>query len=311
MTILVTSSLDDIITPNAIALGNFDGLHRGHQRVIKSIFELDNPDIYPTLVTFTPHPQEYFTGKKKQLLTPIPEKAKLLEQMGIKQLILLPFDRELATLSARAFVKDILVTKIQAKYISIGSDFRFGYQRQGNAQKLQKLTADNNIFVNITAEEKLNISGNFTKISSSDIRKALGEGNLSLAQGMLGRKYNLTGKVVKGQQLGRKIGFPTANLEIDAQKFLPKKGVYKVIVNQNNIYHNQLLGVMNIGDRPTVDGKKTTVEVHILNWEGDLYNKVLDVELISFLRPEKKFNSLDELKAQIAIDCQLSFKDGE
>ncbi|MGY6530893.1 MAG: bifunctional riboflavin kinase/FAD synthetase [Cyanobacterium sp.] len=303
---LVTSCLDNIITPNAIALGNFDGLHRGHQRVINSIFEIDNPDICPTLVTFTPHPQEYFTGKKKQLLTPIPEKAKLLEKMGVKQLILLPFDRELATLSARAFVKDILVDKIDAKYISIGSDFRFGYQRQGNAQKLQELTAESHIYVNITPEEKIDVNDSFTRISSSDIRKALGEGNLSLAQGMLGREYNLIGKVVKGQQLGRKIGFPTANLDIDKQKFLPKKGVYKVIVNQNNIYHNQLLGVMNIGDRPTVDGTKTTVEVHILNWEGDLYNKVLDVELVKFLRPEKKFNSLDELKEQITLDCQLA-----
>ena len=223
MTILVTSSLENIITPNAIALGNFDGLHRGHQRVINSIFKINNPDIYPTLVTFTPHPQEYFTGKKKQLLTPIPEKAKLLEKMGVKQLILLPFDRELATLSARAFVKDILVEKINAKYISIGSDFRFGYQRQGDAHKLQELTAENNIYVNITAEEKIDINDSFTRISSSDIRRALGEGNLSLAQGMLGRKYTLKGKVVKGQQLGRKIGFPTANLDIDKQKFLPKK----------------------------------------------------------------------------------------
>ncbi|WP_446684586.1 bifunctional riboflavin kinase/FAD synthetase [Cyanobacterium sp. HL-69] len=308
---LVTSSLENIITPNAIALGNFDGLHRGHQRVINSIFKINNPDIYPTLVTFTPHPQEYFTGKKKQLLTPIPEKAKLLEKMGVKQLILLPFDRELATLSARAFVKDILVEKINAKYISIGSDFRFGYQRQGDAHKLQELTAENNIYVNITAEEKIDINDSFTRISSSDIRRALGEGNLSLAQGMLGRKYTLKGKVVKGQQLGRKIGFPTANLDIDKQKFLPKKGVYKVIVNQNNIYDNQLLGVMNIGDRPTVDGTKTTVEVHILNWEGDLYNKVLEVELLKFLRPERKFNSLDELKAQIASDCELSFSNGE
>ncbi|WP_069789385.1 bifunctional riboflavin kinase/FAD synthetase [Cyanobacterium sp. IPPAS B-1200] len=305
---LVTSSLENIITPNAIALGNFDGLHRGHQRVINSIFKINNPDIYPTLVTFTPHPQEYFTGKKKQLLTPIPEKAKLLEKMGVKQLILLPFDRELATLSARAFVKDILVEKINAKYISIGSDFRFGYQRQGDAHKLQELTAENNIYVNITAEEKIDVNDSFTRISSSDIRRALGEGNLSLAEGMLGRKYTLKGKVIKGKQLGRTIGFPTANLDIDKQKFLPKKGVYKVIVHQNNIYDNQLLGVMNIGDRPTVDGTKTTVEVHILNWEGDLYNKVLEVELLKFLRPEKKFNSLDELKEQITMDCQVALE---
>ncbi len=303
MSIIVTSSTKNIITPNAIALGNFDGLHRGHQRVIKSIFETNNKKITPTLVTFTPHPQEYFTGQKKQLLTPITEKAQLLEKMGIKQLILLPFDRELATLSSIDFVKNILVKQIQAKYISIGDDFRFGYQRQGDALELKKLAKEDNIKVVITQEQQIKINDQFIRISSSDIRRALSEGNLSTVEAMLGRKYTLEGKVIKGNQLGRTINFPTANLDIDAQKILPKKGVYAVKV----LHHNEtLLGVMNIGDRPTVEGKNTTVEVHILNWQGNLYHNILKVELLKFLRPEKKFNSLDELKTQIAIDCQTT-----
>jgi len=312
VSIIVTSSLDNIITPNAIALGNFDGLHQGHRRVIESIFEKNhNHTINPTLVTFTPHPQEYFTGQKKQLLTPIPEKAKLLEEMGIKQLILLPFDRELATLSAIDFVKDILVKQIKAQHISVGDDFRFGYKRQGDALELEKLAREDNIKVVVTCEQKININGQFVRISSSDIRKALHEGNLSMAQTMLGRKYSLVGKVIKGQQLGRTIGFPTANLDIDKQKFLPRKGVYTVKVTLDDRDHNPLLGVMNIGDRPTVKGKQTTVEVHILNWQGDLYNQFLTVKLLNFLRPEKKFNSLDELKAQIKMDCSLAVKNNQ
>ncbi len=307
VSIIVTSSLENITTPNAIALGNFDGLHQGHRRVIESIFETsNNHQLHPTLVTFTPHPQEYFTGQKKQLLTPIAEKAQLLEEMGIKQLILLPFDRELATLSAVDFVKDILVKKIKAQHISIGDDFRFGYKRQGDALELEKLAREDNIKVVVTCEQQTKINDQFVRISSSDIRKALHEGDLFMAETMLGRKYTLLGKVVKGDQLGRTLGFPTANLDLDKQKFLPRKGVYAVKVTQDNSNHNPLLGVMNIGDRPTVAGKQTTIEVHILNWQGDLYNQLLTVKLLDFLRPEKKFNSLDELKAQIKIDCSLA-----
>lgn len=304
MSIVVHSSLENIIKPNAIALGNFDGIHKGHKTVIKPILEQhNNCQVCPTLVTFSPHPQEFFSGKKKQLLTPLEEKQELLAQLGIKQLILLPFDGELASLSALHFVQEILVKKINAKYISVGEDFRFGYRRQGNADDLEQLASKNNIKVNITKEAKINFQGNLIRISSSAIREGLKTGNLELVKAMLGRNYSLLGKVVEGDKIGRTIGFPTANIEINSRKFLPKKGVYAVTVEVDK---KIITGVMNRGERPTVSGLKTTNEIHLLNWSENLYNKTIKVNLIQYLRSEQKFNSLDELKQQINLDCQLT-----
>ncbi len=306
MSIFVTSSLKNILQPTIIALGNFDGIHQGHQQVIKSIFT-PNPffaDTYPTLVTFTPHPQEFFTGRKKQLLTPIPEKIEFLQQLGIKQLILLPFDRELASLTPAQFVEDILIKQIRVEFISVGEDFRFGRGRQGNAEQLKSLADQYRVKVVITPEQTIELNNQSIRISSSCIRDALSQGNLDIVKAMLGRNYQIQGKVIEGQKLGRTIGFPTANLEIPPEKFLPRKGVYVVTVSQDTSNLTNLWGVMNIGDRPTVSGKNISVEIHLLDWEGDLYGENLTVSLINFLRPEQKFNSLEALKNQIQKDCQ-------
>ena len=310
MSIFVTSSLKNILQPTIIALGNFDGIHQGHQQVMKSILT-PNPsfaDTYPTLVTFTPHPQEFFTGRKKQLLTPIPEKVEFLQQLGIKQLILLPFDRELASLTPAQFVEDILIKQIQVEFISVGEDFRFGHRRQGNAEQLKSEAAQYGVKVVITPEQTIEINHQSTRISSSCIRDALSQGNLNIVKAMLGRDYQIQGKVIEGQKLGRTIGFPTANLEIPPEKFLPGKGVYTVKVNGDKSNLTDLWGVMNIGDRPTVSGKNISIEVHLLDWKGDLYGENLTVTLINFLRPEQKFNSLDALKIQIQKDCQQARK---
>ena len=310
MSIFVTSSLKNILQPAIIALGNFDGIHQGHQQVIKSILT-PSPSFantYSTLVTFTPHPQEFFTGRKKQLLTPIPEKVEFLQQLGIKQLILLPFDRELASLTPAQFVEDILIKQIKVEFISVGEDFRFGHRRQGNAEQLKSEAAQYRVKVVITPEQTIEINHQSTRISSSCIRDALCQGNLNIVKAMLGRDYQIKGKVIEGQKLGRTIGFPTANLEIPPEKFLPGKGVYTVMVNGDKSNLTDLWGVMNIGDRPTVSGKNISIEVHILDWKGDLYGENLTVTLINFLRPEQKFNSLDALKIQIQKDCQQARK---
>lgn len=306
MSIFLTSSLDNILQPTIIALGNFDGIHRGHQQVIKAIFSshLGFEDIYPTLVTFTPHPQEFFTGQKKQLLTPIPEKSVILESLGIKQLILLPFDRELATLTPIQFVEEILIKQIKVKFISVGEDFRFGHNREGNALTLKSLASQFDVEVMIIPEQTVTLNQQSVRISSSYIRSALTEGDLQTVKIMLGRDYQIQGKVIKGQQLGRTIGFPTANLAINPQKFLPRKGVYTVEVNNELMGMKKIRGVMNIGDRPTVNGKNITVEVHLLDWRENLYGETLTASLIDFIRPEQKFSSLSELKKQIEKDCQ-------
>ena len=313
-TVDVISSQDNIISsnhfnslPKAIALGNFDGIHQGHQKVIAPIFNTKlSKDISPCLVTFIPHPQEFFSGQQKKLLTPILEKSLFLEKLGIEELILLPFDRELANLTPQEFVLKILIKKINATFISIGEDFRFGYKRQGNAQDLKSIANQHNVQVNITCEQKILLFEKLRRVSSSQIRQCLDDGKVKLANQMLGREYQLIGKVVQGKQLGVTIGFPTANLEIPREKFLPQHGVYAVRVNLPNEPHIAMPAMMNIGNRPTVNGQNTTVEVHLLDWQGDLYGQNLLVKLVDFIRPEFKFASVQELQKQIELDCQMA-----
>ena len=345
----ITSSLNTVLTPTAVALGNFDGLHRGHRQVIQPILKqavnLDspaasglNPDIqktkadsacqpprdtnsagifaraeetlrdieaeacYGTLLTFHPHPQEFFTGRPKQLLTPIDEKIAALKQIGVEQLVLLPFDQKLAALTPEQFVQEILVKHLKAQRVSVGFDFRFGKGRTGSAEDLKTIAANSGIDVTIVARYACEQG---ERISSSIIRQALQQGNVRRATQLLGHSYRLVGQVVLGQQLGRTLGFPTANLQLPPEKFLPQYGVYavRVFLQGQPSAETTYSGVMNIGCRPTVEGQHPTVEVHVFDWSGDLYNQTLTVSLEEFLRPEQKFASLDELKAQITEDC--------
>ncbi len=345
----VTSSPAKALIPTTVAIGNFDGLHRGHQRVIQpslnfacdsqaSEWQLQSPSLfggedanstpnvhtYTTVVTFNPHPQEFFSGQRRTLLTPLNEKVEQLSVWGVEQLVLLPFNRELAALSPQEFVETILVQQLRSQRISVGEDFRFGWQRRGTATDLQAIAAQFGIPVSIvplhTCEGE--------RISSSSIRQAIEQGDLQRALVLLGRPYTLLGTVIVGQQLGRTIGFPTANLQLPPEKFLPRLGVYAVRVfiqageqTGRGAEENEkvlspaprplsspasLLGVMNIGYRPTVNGMYPSVEIHLLDWSGDLYGKTLKVQLEKFLRPEQKFASLEALKAQIQVDCAIA-----
>ncbi len=306
----VTSSPTTVLTPTAVALGNFDGVHQGHRQVIQPV--LPTPGAvdqgthpYATVVTFRPHPQEFFTGQPRLLLTPLTEKAAQLSTLGVKQLVLLPFDRALASLNPEQFFEQVLVQQLKAVQVSIGSDFCFGQQRSGTASDLQAIAARYGIAVTIASLKHLGDE----RVSSSAIRQALQEGNLPYANQLLGRPYRLIGKVTQGQQLGRTLGFPTANLQLPPDKFLPRLGSYAVRVHICDRDHTvdlaavpSLPGVMNIGYRPTVDGKTQTIEVHLLDWAGDLYDQTLIVHLEAFLRSEQSFPSLDALKAQIQAD---------
>jgi riboflavin kinase/FMN adenylyltransferase len=309
----VTSSTHSILTPTAIALGNFDGIHLGHQKVFQPILFPSKSEVYPTVVTFDPHPRVFFTGQQQKLLTPLPEKTELLDCLGVQQLVMLPFDRELARLTPEAFVKNILIRQLHPQRISVGEDFRFGHQRRGDAQTLQAIASQFGVKVVIIPLYRDVLLQNRTealRVSSSLIRKALNQGEIQHANQMLGRSYTLTGKVVKGAQLGRTLGFPTANLELPSAKFLPRYGVYGVKVELKDPLTQAFVipGVMNIGCRPTVNGERVTVEVHLLDWQGDLYGTTLSVSLEDFIRPERKFASLEALKAQIEADCQKARK---
>jgi len=292
----VLTQLDQIVsTPTAVALGNFDGLHLGHQRVISAI--LGTPYI-STVVSFDPHPQEFFRQTLRPQLTPLAEKQTLLHRLGLQQMVILPFDQSLSELSYADFIERILQNYLQAERIAVGFNFRFGRDRQGTIYDLKRVWGDR---LSIISEQSLSEA---IRISSSNIRNALANGNLELAGRMLGRPYSLTGTVVYGQQLGHKLGFPTANLLLPDRKFLPCNGVYAVHVDC--IYGSNMVGVMNIGVRPTLENghaHRPAVEVHLIDWEGNLYGSEMRVKLMGFLRSEQKFNSLEELKQQIAKDC--------
>jgi riboflavin kinase / FMN adenylyltransferase len=303
----VTSSLENCLQPTQVALGNFDGVHLGHCAVIETLLPVANVATpvfsethgYTTVVSFDPHPQVFFSGQSKPLLTVLPEKVELLQALGVEQLVLLPFDQALASLTPEAFVGQILVQQLQAKKISVGFNFCFGRHRSGSVKDLQAIAALYNIPVQIVPPET--IEG--TQISSSEIREALSTGDIRRANRFLGRSYTLTGTVVEGRKLGRSLGFPTANLRVSAQKLIPRQGVYRVEVTGPALTQKQR-GVMNIGLRPTVDGTRQTLEVHLLDWSGDLYGNTVTVSLEQFLRPEQKFESLDALKDQIRRDCE-------
>jgi riboflavin kinase/FMN adenylyltransferase len=334
----IASSLETIRTPTLIALGNFDGLHRGHQAVVQTILSRTLPQTQPevsrqvqpqseagrklvgvfplshspsthpatgdrlpykTVVTFWPHPRAFFSGTPQSLLTPLTEKAHILEAMGVDQLVLLPFDYDLANLTPQAFVEDIVVQRLQAQFISVGQDFCFGRQRTGTTETLRAIAAQFGIETHIVPLQ----CQDRERISSSAIRQALAMGEVEHATRLLGRPYSLSGEVEKGQQLGRTLGFPTANLQIPSDKFLPRQGVYAVWVRGIPVRTPAIPGVMNLGCRPTVAGTQQTLEVHVLDWTGDLYGQSLTVDLVAFLRPEQQFAGLEDLKTQIQQDC--------
>jgi riboflavin kinase / FMN adenylyltransferase len=315
----ITSSLDTVRIPTRIALGNFDGVHRGHRCVIEPVLSStqEHPTLgvldavlphstqktYSTVVTFCPHPQEFFTGQRRKLLTPLDEKVLCLREMGVEQLVLLPFDHTLSQMSASDFVETILIHRLKAQQISVGQDFRFGCDRSGTTEELRAIAATHQVATQIIPLHTYNGD----RISSSAIRQALQAGELAQANDLLGRPYTLIGEIVEGQQLGRILGFPTANLNVPTEKFLPCHGVYCVwVTGIATLPGQRLAGVMNIGNRPTVDGVQQTIEVHLLDWSGNLYGQTLTVHLEKFIRPEQKFASLDALKAQIAADCDLA-----
>ncbi len=337
----VASSSEGLLTPTAVALGKFDGVHLGHQRVIQPVLHAgsqqskadqqlttDNGQLanqeytYSTVVTFDPHPQEFFTGQPRTLLTPLDEKVQQLRSLGVEQLVLLPFDKELSALTPEEFVEKILVQQLRCQQISIGQDFCFGKKRSGTAKDLQLIAAKHNIPVTIVPLQTY--TGDLptqnscvsttptqdTRISTSLIRQSLEHGDIKNANLLLGRPYTLLGDVVQGQQLGRTIGFPTANLQLPKEKFLPRQGVYAVrvfnISETLDAAPSESLGVMNIGNRPTVNGTYSSAEVHLFDWYGDLYGKKLAVQLVKFLRPEQKFPSLEALKTQIQLDCVVA-----
>jgi riboflavin kinase/FMN adenylyltransferase len=283
-----------------VTIGTFDGVHIGHQEIIEKIIEdAQNSDYESLILTFFPHPRMVLAHELGvKLLNTINEKIELLEKIGLSNLIIHPFDEIFSQLSAEEFVAKILVKKLKIKKIILGHDHRFGKDRSASIDDLIIFGKKYNFEVEQISAQKIDQ----VAISSTKIRTALLEGNIVLANQYLGYQYSFSGKVIKGKQLGRTIGFPTANIQIDeAYKLIPKNGVYIVKSSIDEKIH---FGMMNIGNRPTVDGKNQTIEVYFFDFDKDIYYTSISVTILDRIRDEKKFDSLEDLKKQIEKDKQ-------
>ena len=283
---------------SVLTIGTFDGVHIGHQKIIERLNEIKNMSSERSVIlTFYPHPRRVLDHSNDiKMLTTLEEKIQLLEKFGLDDLIIEPFTREFSRLTALEFVRNILVRQLHLKRLVIGYDHHFGKNREGNFDQLSEFGELYGFKVEkITAQEIENVS-----VSSTKIRKAIENGDMLTANKYLGYNYLLSGNIVKGQGLGRKIKYPTINLEIgEDYKLIPKKGVYVVQTELDGAYR---FGIMNIGFRPTVGGTGQTIEVHLLDYEGDLYGSRQQIEVLHRLREEQKFESVEELAQQISID---------
>lgn len=291
-------NLNNQFTQCVLTLGNFDGVHLGHQQLINHLIKQSKKLNLPTVVMlFEPQPLEFFCKQSAPArLTSFKEKVGLIEKLGIDYIIAVPFTQTFANMLAPDFIQDWLINKLQAKYIVIGDDFRFGRERKGDINLLQQYTHNNQFVV----ESMPTFVWNDLRISSTAVREALFNSDFKLAHCLLGRNYAIEGKVVHGNALARQLGFPTANIHLNRKK-PALQGVYFVKVKNccsNQHYH----GIANIGIRPTIEGKKAILEVNLFDFSGDIYGQYLDVIFVHKLRDEKKFDSLTDLKQQIAQD---------
>ncbi len=292
-----------IESPTIVTIGTFDGVHLGHQKILQRLQELKQKTGLKTVVlTFDPHPRKVLFPEQKdlKLITLVDEKLELLEKYGVDTTVVYPFSHGFSQLEADLYVHDILMRQLNVKHLVIGYDHKFGKDRSGDINTLRGFSAS----CGFTIEEISARDIDHIAVSSSRIRKALEEGNIDLAAGFLGYDFFLNGKVVKGKQLGRTLGFPTANLKpAEAEKIIPKTGVYFVAVSINGEKH---YGMMSVGYNPTTDTDDAIkLEVNIFDFDHDIYGKTIKLIFLKRLRDEEKFATLNDLKAQIHRDRQL------
>ncbi len=288
----------------SVAMGNFDGLHLGHRSVIDLARPRETFGKFGVL-TFDPHPREFFAPNLEPFrLMSKTAKEIGLEKLGLDVLLEVPFTEEVSLLEPNSFVKKILCDYFDLVHVVVGQDFKFGYQRKGTAHILKKLCNSCGIKVTIAPLVK----NNLLEISSTAIREALKNGDPKRAADMLGDYYSIIGTVIQGDKRGRTLGYPTINLEL-SKLHLPKFGVYSAVVN---ILSGNQIGTysaaVSIGERPTYGKQKPNLEAHLLNFSGDIYGEQVSISLVSFLRPELKFNSSAELINQMRVDCDIALR---
>ena len=289
---------------SAVTIGTFDGIHLGHQEILSRLIESSkNKDLNSVVLTFFPHPRIILNKYNEvKMIDTLDEKIIHLNEIGIDSLIIHPFDRNFSLLSANQFIKDFLVDKLKIKHIIIGYDHRFGKGREASVTDLKNYANDYDFTVEeIKAQEIEKIT-----VSSTKIRNSINQGDIKTTEKYLGRYFNLTGKVVKGDGLGKKINYPTANIFIEeTYKIIPKDGVYLV---ETIIKDKLFKGMMNIGHRPTIGTKVKSIEVHLFNFNEDIYGQVISIKMISKIRDEKKFSSIQALKEQLVKDENYCLK---
>ena len=289
---------------SVVTIGTFDGIHKGHQRIFnKLIAASKQSDLSSVVLTFFPHPRVILNKYNDiKMIDTLDEKIDHLKKIGIDHLVIHPFDKKFSLLSADQFIKEYLVEKLKLKHIIIGYDHRFGKGREASVTELKEYSREFNFVVDeIDAQEIEKIA-----ISSTKIRNSINEGDLKTTKIYLGRFFSLTGKVVKGDGLGKQIDYPTANISIEEDyKIIPKDGVYYIKTTiDNNLYN----GMMNIGHRPTIGTKEKSIEVNLFNFDRDIYDRVISIDVVEKIRDEKKFASIDALKIQLAKDQEHCLK---
>ncbi|MEP3387944.1 MAG: bifunctional riboflavin kinase/FAD synthetase [Reichenbachiella sp.] len=285
---------------NAIVTsGTFDGVHFGHQKILKKIVktakELNGKSV---VLTFWPHPRFVLFPEEKtlKLLSTFEEKAQLLEEVGIDYLVKVEFTKAFSQLSSESFIQNMLVEKLKTKKLIIGYDHRFGKNRSGSFEYLKENSDRFGFEVEEIPRQDIDDVG----VSSTKIRQALFHGEVDLAAEFLGRLYSIQGTVVEGKQIGSKLGFPTANISVAEDfKLIPKDGAYAVRARVNNQWHK---GMLNVGIRPTVGGLHRVIETHLFDFDEQIYNQPIQIEFVKYLRDEQKFDSLEHLKIQLQKD---------
>lgn len=279
-----------------LTIGNFDGVHLGHQEVLNGLKSRANSlGLASTVMTFEPHPQELFFGQQAPArLSRLREKLRLLEDYGIERLLCVRFDQKFSAMSAEDFIEQLLVNKLGVKFLVVGDDFRFGHDRVGDYKML--VAAGKQYGFEVVSTQSLKLSN--SRISSTLIRQKLADGDMAQAQQMLGHPYVISGRVRHGEKKGRTIGFPTANIALE-RKVSPLHGVYAVEVALDGVTYS---GVANIGQRPTVNGSRMQLEIHLFDFQQDIYGKTIDTHVLHKIRDEFKFDSFEQLKQQIAKD---------
>ena len=291
------ASVQHLKTGCVATIGNYDGLHLGHQAILRQLeAEAVKHQLPKVVISFEPLPSEFFTGDKAQRVYPFRDKARLLETMGIDYFLCLRFDQAMATMPPTDFVERILFEAINVKSLMVGDDFCFGKARQGNFDLLSQMGACHGMQVHKTDT----FNDESGRISSTRIRQHLAKGDLAGAANLLGKPFRLSGRIRHGDKRGRTIGFPTANLRIQ-DNIAAINGVYAVIIK--GIGNETLSGVANLGNRPTVDGTETRLEVHLFDFDQSVYGQHIEVEFCHFIRPEKKFDDFKALTAQIHKDA--------